>query len=102
MDGYAGTVTATCDDAEEVKVDKVSDKEYRVRIPNIMAHELGGTYNVDITTNSGTFTVKVSGLSYVHAILNNTALRTTNNLNAVISLYDYYAATKAYTEKEGE
>lgn len=104
VDGYAGTVTATCEGTSKMTVTKASDTEYLVQIRGIMAHQLDTTYTVNITTSSGTFPVKVSAFSYVDAIINSTNddLLTEENINAVISLYDYGNATATYAEEESK
>ena len=73
--------------------EKQSDGRYLVTIPNISAHKLGDV--ITITGDAGgSFTVKVSPLSFVRDVLkNNTDKESRDGLAA---LYAYYASAAAY------
>ncbi len=77
--------------------EKQNDGRYLVIIPNICAHQLGETFTITARTANGESTVTVSALSYVKGMLDAQAYQ--NNaaaLNAVASIYHYYAAAAAY------
>ena len=75
--------------------EKVGNR-YRVSFTGIKAYELGN--DLVITGNAdGAFSVTVSGLSYVRAVLKNDSFDETAK-NAVCALYNYYAAALAYLE----
>ncbi len=110
-DGYTGSFTFngfTFDDG--LTLEKLSAGQYRVRFPDIAAHQLGDTKSFTITTDSGNFTVSASALCYVNTILNLSTEDATYNaetyddeVNAAVSLYRYYEATINYNnEKAGE
>lgn len=86
-----------------------------VTIPNLNAKELNTKYTITFTSNGTSNTIEVYGLSYVYSVLNmtdaqKTALVTanekltndnitqfvTNLQSAVIALYRYHIAEKAY------
>ena len=103
-DGYTGSVTV-----DNGTLEKLSDSQYRVRFPDIMAHELGDTKSFNITTDSGNFTVRASALCYVNTVLNLSESDETYNadtyadeVNAAVSLYKYYDATINYNNKGAE
>ena len=89
---YTGSVTCS----EGYAVEKIGNK-YRVTIPGIMAHQLGDTYTLHITTSSGTSVVNVSALSYADRIFKNEAMGSDAHAFAV-SLYNYYLRSRAYIE----
>ena len=96
-DGYTGSFSATIGSGTENVAEPQSDGRYMVVIPNIRAQQLGTTYTITATTDSGTAVSKISGLSYVHAILNSASYaNNTNALNAMASLYYYYVKAYAY------
>jgi hypothetical protein len=67
---------------------------YRISFTGIKAQELGD--NLVITGDAdGAFSVTVSGLSYVRAVLNNASFNAAAK-DAVCALYGYYAAAVAY------
>ena len=103
-DNYTGSVTV--DDG--LTLEKLSDSQYRVRFPDIMAHELGDTKSFTVTTDSGSFTVSASALCYVNTVLNLSESDATYNaeiyddeVNAAVSLYRYYDATINYNNNKG-
>ena len=102
VDGYTGSVTV-----DNGTLEKLSDSRYRVRFPDIAAHQLGDTKSFNITTDSGNFTVSASALCYVNTILNLSTEDATYNaeiyndeVNAAVSLYKYYEATINYNDKK--
>ncbi len=88
--GYTGSVTC----AEGYTVEKIGNR-YRVCIPNIMAHQLGTTYPLTITTASGTITVNVSALSYANSIFTNDTMGDVDR-NFAVALFNYYAKAIDY------
>ncbi len=93
VSGYTGDMTFTVDGAEYT-AELQSDGRYLVAIPDIAAHRLGRTYTIVATTDNGTATVKVSGLSYVNGLLASSTDSVTQN--AAASIYYYYAAADAF------
>ena len=87
---YTGKVTC----AEGYTVEKIGAR-YRVTIPNIMAHQLGNTYTLHLTTTAGTIEVNVSALSYANSIFNSDAMGDVDRYFAV-ALYNYYQSAVAY------
>ncbi len=63
-------------------------------IPNIAAHRLGTTYTVKLVTEKQKNTVKVSAMSYVKSILDNS--EDEDMINAVMALYNYYSKAMEY------
>ena len=70
------------------------DGRFKVDIPDISAHKLGNVFNVKLSIGGRTTTVKVSALSYAYAILGTS--EDTTAVNAMIALYKYCEAAKAY------
>lgn len=70
---------------------------YLVRLDELPILDLGKAFIVTGTgtSNSTAFSVTLSGLSYIYAILNNGS-SSTNAKNAVTALYKYYQAALAY------
>ena len=75
--------------------EKVGNR-YRVSFTGIKAQELGDRVSIGGDAE-GAFSVTVSGLSYVRAVLKNDSFNATAK-NAVCALYNYYAAALAYLE----
>ncbi|MBR3305466.1 MAG: hypothetical protein IKI74_06535, partial [Christensenellaceae bacterium] len=94
-DDYTGAVGFTLNGAE-YSAQLQSDGRYLVAIPDIGAHLLGRTYTVIATTDNGTATVRVSGLSYVNGLLGSATDTVTQS--AAASLYSYFVAAKAYKD----
>lgn len=88
---YTGTPTAALN-GSPVSVQKINGR-FKVVIPNIAAHRLGTTYTVCLKTGKGETTVKVSALSYIK---DNITSSDQDQVNAMIALYNYYAAAKSY------
>ncbi len=105
-DGYTGSVTVD----EGLTLEKLSARQYRVRFPDIMAHKLGEDKSFTVKTDSGSFTVSASALSYVNTVLNLSESDATYNgeiyddeVKAAVALYKYYDATINYNNgKAGE
>ena len=74
------------------------DGRWRVTVPNIAAHELGGVHEVSVTTSAGgTATARVWALSYVGGLLSSEAYKDDADARlAVAALYRYWAAADAY------
>ncbi len=100
---YTGGATAKWGD-EEYALKKEGGR-FVVKIPNIAAHQLGETYNINVSTGDNCYQqvtsvytqVQVSAMSYVYAMLTSEAYA--NNVkakNAVASLYAYWQAAQAY------
>ena len=95
---YTGEVSAYVDSNKTDNMAVKYGNNYTVSIGNISAHELGKTHTVEITTQnpnseSDSFTVKMSALSYVQGAIHNDD---TDLKRAVTSLYRYYDATMTY------
>ncbi len=67
----------------------------QIRITNISADKLAKTYDVTVTTCSGTAQITVSGLSYVNTILNSGSFNA-DAQKAMVAFYRYYEAAAAY------
>ncbi len=93
-DGYDGAVTATVDGVQAA-AERQSDGRYRIAIGNIEAHQLKKTYGVNITTASGTATVRVSAMSYVHGALRPEDVPS-HIQNGMAALYTYADAAIRY------
>ena len=75
-------------------------KAYRAQITNIQADDFEEEYSLTVnnqTVGAETFEVKVSVLAYINAILSAENM-SDENINGVVSLYNYHAATEAYIE----
>ncbi len=100
--GFTGVISATVD-GNPVEC-LMQNRTCRVEIPNIPPHELGRTYEVKIFADGQPeFTVHVSALSYIKAVLDlkgsgNTVFDTPEMQYAVTSVYRYYAAARAYSD----
>ena len=57
--------------------------------------QLGEAITVSGTVNGGGYTINISALSYVHAVLSSGSTSTAHK-NAVSALYDYYKAAETY------
>ena len=91
VSGYTDSLTCT----EGYAVERVGNR-YKVVIPNIMAHQLGNTHTLHITTTSGESVVNVSALSYANSILTSTSMNTVAaNKYFAVALYKYYQAATA-------
>ncbi|MBQ3447807.1 MAG: hypothetical protein IJG37_09225, partial [Synergistaceae bacterium] len=98
-ESYTGNVAAYLDGGRANLAVKQSDGRYRVQISGISAHLLGNTYTLTVNAGSS-FTVKISALSYVNAVLGSGAFGD-DAKKGVTSLYRYYKATMSYRESEG-
>ena len=65
---FNGTFNATLE-GKPVMVEKESDTKYVVRIKNINAKDLSKMFELTVSTDNGTSTVRVSALSYVYTSL---------------------------------
>ena len=93
--GFEGPVTATLD-GRSLEAQRQADGRWRVVIEGIPAHKLGDAYTVRVTAGTE-FTVAVSALSYMNALLSSEAYaQDTAAQNAMAALYRYYTATMAY------
>ena len=91
--GYSGAFTAETSDGTPVVAAK-SGSRYTVEIKDIAAHQLSKVFELVITTDSGTMTVKISALSYVKTILD--ACADDASQNAMAAIYAYSEAARAY------
>jgi len=89
--GFTGDINYAYDDVTGV-AEKVSGR-YRAMIRNISAHKLGDMYTVKVTTDRGSFDVKVSALSYVKVALEDPY--SPEEEAAAAALYNYYSAARA-------
>ena len=88
------TASASLDGINIITTDKGDYEE--VRIFDLPISRLGETVTINGagTSNKTGYTVTLSGLSYIRAILNSSS--STDAKNAVTALYDYYKAAIAY------
>ena len=100
-DGYAGSVCAYLDGNESANMAVKKGRDYVVEIGNISAHKLADIYAVKIVTGNVEFTVKVSALSYVQAVISDES-ESVAMKEAVTSIYEYYAATMEYRRNRPE
>ena len=89
---YAGSVSAQIG-TDTVSVVKDGGR-YLVEIPGLSAHMLGKTFRIDLATDNGTTTVRVSALSYVKSALDQAYDAT--SYDAVCAIYAFSAAADAY------
>ena len=76
--------------------EKTSENRFLIRVNGIPATLLGETITVNGTAGSE-FTISLSAMSYVRAVLSSDTYKdNVNARNAVAALYQYYAASKAY------
>ncbi len=92
--GYNGTFSVTLD-GEDYEAVRQPDGRYKIEIIGVLAQDLGRTYTIDFTTDSGSGHIEVSALSYVNSILASSAT-SVNTKNIVCALYNYYVATVNY------
>ena len=78
---------------------KLSDGRYRVQTEGISAHELDETFDIILTTKSGTATATLSPLSYVNGAL--ASPPSPETVAAVCALYYYYDAAAKYRMAHG-
>ena len=89
------SVSATYLDGSVISV--IQDGRYVVNIAGISAHLLGNPYTVTVKcADNSEFNIKVSALSYVNTVLQNS--NDVTSRRAVTSLYKYFKATQAYRE----
>ena len=93
-EGYSGKFEAKIGE-DTATPELLSDGRYRVRIKGISAHLLAWPYNVSVTTENGSATVKVSALSYVHGLLATEGASDVYN-NAAAAIYSYWKAADEY------
>jgi hypothetical protein len=91
-EGYAGGFGATVDGSPVVMV-KQRTRSY-VQTPDYTAHQLDERHDVIVRSKSGTASVSVSPLDYVHAAIG--AGCDSNTRNAAAAIYYYYQAAQAY------
>jgi hypothetical protein len=80
-------------DGSPVVMVKQNTRSY-VQTPDISAHQLSDRHDVIVRSNSGTASVSVSPLDYVHAAIG--AGCDSNTRNAAAAIYYYYQAAQAY------
>ena len=86
---------------EELPIEGGAGGRYRVRIENIMAHQLGSRYTVVLNAGGEDAEITVSPMSYVKTLL--TASAYENNLTAkqaAAAIYQYYQAAIAYIARK--
>ena len=91
--GHDGDAAATVD-GQTTFVDTDDSGRFIVEIPDIAANWLARKFDVRLTTENDTTTMKLSVLSYVKLVLENSENEAERN--AMTALYDYYAAAAAY------
>jgi hypothetical protein len=91
-DGYAGGFSASVDGSPVVMI-KQKTRSY-VQTPDYTAHQLDERHDVIVRSKSGTASVSVSPLDYVHAAIG--AGCDSNTRNAAAAIYYYYQAAQAY------
>lgn len=93
-DAFTGEVSVS---GESCVLHKLSDKKYKVEIADISANQLNKIYSVNVTAGDS-FTVKVSGLSYVNVVLDED--KDPVEIYAALSLFRYHEAAKEYADKQ--
>ena len=84
---------------ETLPIEGGAGGRYRVRIENIMAHQLGNRYTIVLNAGGEDAEITVSPMSYVRTLL--TASAYENNLTAkqaAAAIYQYYQAAIAYID----
>lgn len=84
---------------ETLPIEGGAGGRYRVRIENIMAHQLGNRYTIVLNAGGEDAEITVSPMSYVKTLL--TASAYENNLTAkqaAAAIYQYYQAAIAYID----
>ena len=96
----AAVESATLAGGGDLRVRKTSDGSWRVYIPGVMAHELGDTFEVTITTSGGTEAhVRVSAVSFVQAVFASPSHEgDANARNIATGLWRYWEAADAYAQ----
>ncbi len=88
--GYTGEITVN-NGAYAAR--KLSDGRFLVTIPDIEAHRLGDMTDLEFVTDSGTASMSVSAMSYVHMLLGSEKYAGDEDAkNAAAALYNYYKA----------
>lgn len=91
---YNGSISAKLSDGTVLDVIKMSGTVYRVSIGDIPAHELGKAHTITITTDSGSYAITASALSYAYKEMNSPS--NDYSETAMAALYRYYLATVDY------
>ncbi|MGN0578822.1 MAG: hypothetical protein ACI4J4_09385, partial [Ruminiclostridium sp.] len=88
----------TCSDGTNDYEVAASGSYIYVRVPNILAHNLGNNVSLTLYENEiAVGTISYSPMSYAYAVLNKYGAGEKDTLrNVVIALYDYYEKAKAY------
>ena len=88
----------TCSDGTNDYEVAVSGSYIYVRVPNILAHNLGNNVSLKLYENGTEVgTISYSPMSYAYAVLNKYGAGEKDTLrNVVIALYEYYENAKAY------
>jgi len=97
--GYSGSVAAYIDGSNQNNAIR-DGAQYKVRISNISAKNLGDMHTITIVADKET-TVKISALSYADTILSSTLQKIgkvdiDTMRKAATALYNYYKAARAY------
>ncbi len=90
--GYSGPFAVTMDGQSYTPVP--SGGRYAVEIENVAAHQLSRAHTIIVTTNGGTATITLSGLSYAHLLFSGAANDVTRN--AASALWAYSNAADTY------
>lgn len=100
-DGYTGTVSATVE-GKDVNIKKLKDGRYKVTVPNISAHQLGGALNFVITTDHGEAKFTTYPLYYVRTALGDGTTVDEIKRDAMTSVYRYSKAANNYKASGGQ
>ena len=92
---YTGTVSATIE-GENEPVLALKNNTYSVKITNIPAQSLGTPCEITFTTDSGSWTVKVSALTYANKLINNPDNEYAEMAMTALFYYSFMAASYQY------
>ena len=92
---YTGTVSATIE-GENEPVLALKNNTYSVKITNIPAQSLGTPCEITFTTDSGSWTVKVSALTYANKLINNPDNEYAEMAMPALFYYSFMAASYQY------
>ncbi len=87
VSGYSGAISATIDGTPAEMIPEGS--RYIVELPNVPAHLLSTPHTFAVTTDHGTTTVVISGLSFAQAMINTGK---PDSVNTAVALYYYSKA----------
>ncbi|MGX8704524.1 MAG: hypothetical protein ACSW8H_08775 [bacterium] len=85
-----------------MNIEKMKDGRYKLTVPNISAHQLGGELDFVITTENGEAKLTVSPLFYVRTALGDVNTEDETKRDAMVSIYRYYKAAENYKTSGGQ